>query len=154
VLGNSVKPCHPRKVGLPKFMKQVREAALWRKVSVCEKGANWRVYVSFWCFASSWTDTKLIAEQGPCIRTFDLFQDMRFLRESGTRRSRKYEIRKSWESGDQGPTKLWNHRSANLRVQISEIQGSRMEDSRITKKPSQRRYPKSPGLACELVAGL
>jgi hypothetical protein len=28
VLGNSVKPCHPRKVGFPKFMERVREAAL------------------------------------------------------------------------------------------------------------------------------
>jgi hypothetical protein len=79
---------------------------------------------------------------------------MRLLQESGTRRSRKYGIRKSWESGDRGPAKLWNHGSGNLRVQISEIRGSRMEDSGITKKPSQRRYPKSLGLVCELVAGL
>jgi hypothetical protein len=28
LLGNLVKPCHPRNVGLPKFMRQVREAAL------------------------------------------------------------------------------------------------------------------------------
>jgi hypothetical protein len=97
---------------------------------------------------------ELTAEQGPCIRTFDLFQDMRLLQESGTRRSRKYGIRKSRESGDRRPVRLWNHGSANLRVRISEIRGSRMEDSGITKKPSQRRYPKSPSLACELVAGL
>jgi hypothetical protein len=28
VLGNSVKPCHPQNVELPKFMKQVRETAV------------------------------------------------------------------------------------------------------------------------------
>jgi hypothetical protein len=28
LLRNSVKPCHPRNVGLPRFMKQVREAAV------------------------------------------------------------------------------------------------------------------------------
>jgi hypothetical protein len=79
---------------------------------------------------------------------------MRFLREFGVRRSQKYGIRKSRESGDRGPAKPCNHGSANPRVQISEIRGSQMEDSGITKKHSQRRYPKSPGLACELVAGL
>jgi hypothetical protein len=97
---------------------------------------------------------ELIVEQGPCIRTFDLFQDMRFLRESGARKSRKYGIRKSRESGDRGPAKPWNHGPANLHVQISKIRGSQMEDSGISRKPSQRRYLKSPGLACELVAGL
>jgi hypothetical protein len=76
------------------------------------------------------------------------------LRESEARKSRKYGIRKSRESGDRGPAKPWNHGPANLRAQISEIRGSRMEDSRINRKPSQRRYLKSPGLACELMAGL
>jgi hypothetical protein len=90
----------------------------------------------------------------PLCSTFDLFQDMRFLRESGARKSRKYGIRKSRESGDRGPAKPWNHGPANLRVQISEIRGSWMEDSGISRKPSQRRYLKSPGLACELVTSL
>jgi hypothetical protein len=34
---------------------------------------------------------KIMVELGPCIRTFDLFQDAQFLPKSG--------IRKSWKSG-------------------------------------------------------
>jgi hypothetical protein len=79
---------------------------------------------------------------------------MQFLRESEARKSRKHGIRKSRESGDRGPVRPRNHGPANLCVQISEIRGSRMGDSGISKKPSQRRYPKCPGLACEIVAGL
>jgi hypothetical protein len=113
---------------------------------------------------------EIMAEQGPCIRSFILFYDMRFLRKSGIRKSRKSGIRKSWksgirklrkygirksrESGNRGPANPWNHGPANLCVQISEIRESRMEDSGIRGKPSQRRYLKSPGLTCELVAGL
>jgi hypothetical protein len=55
VLGNSVKPSHPRNVGLPKFMKQVREAAIGKKVYICERRVEWRVLTSFGCFASFWT---------------------------------------------------------------------------------------------------
>jgi hypothetical protein len=97
---------------------------------------------------------ELMANQGPCIRTFDLFQDMRFLRKSGAKKSREYGIRKSRESGDRGPVKPWNHGPSNLRVQIAEIRELWMEGSGIRRRPSQRRYLKSPGLVCELVAGL
>jgi hypothetical protein len=38
VLGNSVKPCHPRNVGLSKFMKQVRKAAIGKRFTFVKKG--------------------------------------------------------------------------------------------------------------------
>jgi hypothetical protein len=79
---------------------------------------------------------------------------MRFLRESEDRKSRKLGVRKPREPGDRGPARPRNHRPANLCVHIFEIRGSRMRDSGITKKPSQRRCLKSPDLTCELVAGL
>jgi hypothetical protein len=37
VLGNSVKPCHPRNVGLSKFMKQVREATIGKRFTFVKK---------------------------------------------------------------------------------------------------------------------
>jgi hypothetical protein len=69
------------------------------------------------------------------------------------------EIAEVWnhevtEIGNHGPGKLWNHGPAKSCVQIHEIRESWMKDSGIRRKPSQRRYLKSPGLACELVAGL
>jgi hypothetical protein len=136
MLGNSVKACHPRNVGLPKFMKQVRKTALWKRFAFVKKRTKRRVLTSFRCFASSWTGMELMAKQGPCILTFDVFQDMQFLWKPETRKLRKYGIRKSRESGDRGPAKPWNHGPANLCVQISEIRLSRMEDSEISRKPS------------------
>jgi hypothetical protein len=38
VLGNSVKPCHPQKVGFLKFMERVREAALWGRFAFVRRG--------------------------------------------------------------------------------------------------------------------
>jgi hypothetical protein len=38
VLGNSVKPCHPRNVGLSKFMKQVRETVIGKRCRFMRKG--------------------------------------------------------------------------------------------------------------------
>jgi hypothetical protein len=38
VLGNLVKSCHPRNVGLSKFIKQVREAALRERYRFMKKG--------------------------------------------------------------------------------------------------------------------
>jgi hypothetical protein len=40
VLGNSVKPCHPRNVGLLIFMKQVRETAIGKRFIFMKKGWN------------------------------------------------------------------------------------------------------------------
>jgi hypothetical protein len=40
VLGNSVRHCHPRNVGLPIFMKQVRETAIGKKFIFIKKGWN------------------------------------------------------------------------------------------------------------------
>jgi hypothetical protein len=38
VLGNLVKPCHPRNVELSKFIKQVREAAVRERYRFMKKG--------------------------------------------------------------------------------------------------------------------
>jgi hypothetical protein len=156
-VGELGKTLSPSKCRIAKIHETGLRNSCRRRVHIYGKRAKWRVLTSFGCFASSW-----MVEQGPCIRTFDPFQDMQFLRKSGTwkswksgiRKSRKYGIGKSWESGDRGPAKPWNHRPMNLRIEISEIRESRMEDSGISRKPSQRRYLKSPGLACELVEGL
>jgi hypothetical protein len=40
VLGNSVKHCHPRNVGLPIFMKQVCETAIGKRFIFMKKGWN------------------------------------------------------------------------------------------------------------------
>jgi hypothetical protein len=40
VLGNSVKHCHPRNVGLPIFMKQVRKTAIGKRFIFMKKGWN------------------------------------------------------------------------------------------------------------------
>jgi hypothetical protein len=45
---------------------------------------------------------------GPCIRTFNLFQDVRFSRKSGIRKSQKSGIRKSRKSG------IMNRRSSGI----------------------------------------
>jgi hypothetical protein len=37
LLGNSVKPCHPRNVGLSKFMKQIHETSIGKRFRFMKK---------------------------------------------------------------------------------------------------------------------
>jgi hypothetical protein len=108
MLGNSLKPCHPRNVGLPKFMKQVRESSFMKKGCISEEGTRWRVQMSFRCFASSWTGMELTAEQGSCIRTFDLFQDVRSCE------NLKPGNHGSMESGNRGNQGIEDRRSLGI----------------------------------------
>jgi hypothetical protein len=88
---------------------------------------------------------------------------------SSSRESTKiwnHEPAKLW---NHEPAKLWNHEPAKFRKWESAKFGNSLKskfggyevwrfscviDSGTTENPSQRRYLKSPGLACEQVAGL
>jgi hypothetical protein len=52
MLGNSVKSLHPRNVGLPKFMKQVCEAAREGRFGFVKKGDREEILMCFGCFTS------------------------------------------------------------------------------------------------------
>jgi hypothetical protein len=89
VLGNLVKPCHPRSVGLSKFMKQVRKIAVGERYRFMKKGEG-ESPVEFRMFSRFVVvDMKIMAELGPCIRTVNLFEDVHISWKSGIRNSRE-----------------------------------------------------------------
>jgi hypothetical protein len=108
------------------------------KVQIYEKRVKWRVLMSFGCFTSFWTNMKIMAELGPCIRTFNLFQDERFPRKSRIRRSRKSGIMKSQKSGIRKSQK-----SGIMNQQSSGITDLRNYASRFPIRESWMRVRKS-----------
>jgi hypothetical protein len=125
-------------------MKQVRETAVGKRFRFMRNGEGespieFRMFRRFVVM-----NMKIMANLGLCIRTVNLFQDVRISRESGIRNSRESGSRKSWGSG------VMNRRSSESRtceIVCSDPRNSGVmnKSSEIRKKPSQRRYLNKSG---------
>jgi hypothetical protein len=153
VLGNSINPCHPRNVGVSKFMKHIRETIIGKGSDSWEKGEmkNLNKLRMFPKLSEKHENNR---RTGPLYLNSQSVAGWAIFAEAWNQ-----EIAKAWnqevaEIWNHEPVNLWKQGSAKLYVQISEIRELWMKDSGIWRRPSQRRNFKSPALAYELGAGL
>jgi hypothetical protein len=154
VLGNSGKALHPRNVGFAEIREISSRIIIGMTILVSWKRnvhegtmMGFRVFLGFQVMCKNDSRIWLLR--------------VNLLSISGWLKPAKlwnHELVKFW---NHEPVKLRNRGSAKFGNLLNSKFGgydvwrySRIRDSETSKKPSQRRCLKSPGLTCELVAGL
>jgi hypothetical protein len=81
VLGNSIKLCHPRNVGVSKFMRHIRETGTGKRFSFMKKRVKFRILTSLGCCTSFRRNMKNNGRSRPLYLSFRLVSGCAILAE-------------------------------------------------------------------------